>query len=91
MLVSENGYISTTNSDYVRLVLHWYYGARLLFYLPHSADILSKSRWAIINIWRPIGHAVTRENLAITDAARFPILICGLCWGSSDVLTTMKQ
>jgi hypothetical protein len=45
---------------------------RLHFYLPDSADKVRKTRWAIINIWRPIAHAVTRENLAITDARSIP-------------------
>ncbi|KAF7189193.1 Hydroxylase/desaturase asaB [Pseudocercospora fuligena] len=41
---------------------------RLEFYLPQEAEKLSKTRWAIINIWRPIGNTVTRENLTMCDA-----------------------
>ena len=40
---------------------------RLDFYLPNEASELSKKRWAIINIWRPI-YPVTRENLTLLDA-----------------------
>lgn len=46
-----------------------YHGSktRLESYLPKEASELSKKRWAIINIWRPI-YTVTRENLAVLDA-----------------------
>lgn len=62
-----------TSARYVH-VDYSYTGAqtRLHFYLPSEAEKLSKSRWAIINIWRPISHTVTRENLAICDARSIP-------------------
>jgi hypothetical protein len=41
---------------------------RLHFYLPAEAEKVSKTRWAIINIWRPIDQTIKRENLAICDA-----------------------
>ncbi len=31
-------------------------------------DKLSKTRWAIINVWRPIHHTATRDPLAVCDA-----------------------
>lgn len=40
---------------------------RLDFYLPKESAELSKKRWAIINIWRPI-YPITRENLTLLDA-----------------------
>ena len=37
--------------------------------LPESeAERLKKSRWAITNLWRPLGNVVTRDNLACCDA-----------------------
>ncbi|PPJ57945.1 hypothetical protein CBER1_09720 [Cercospora berteroae] len=63
-----------TSARYIH-VDYSYAGAetRLHFYLPHEAhNILShKTRWAIINIWRPI-HPVTRENLTFLDASSIP-------------------
>ncbi|KAM3424083.1 hypothetical protein BST61_g11367 [Cercospora zeina] len=36
--------------------------------LPQDAERLGKTRWAIINVWRPIARPVTREALAVCDA-----------------------
>ncbi|QGA21722.1 hypothetical protein EYB26_009433 [Talaromyces marneffei] len=33
-----------------------------------EAESLSKTRWGIINVWRPIGSAVKRDPLAVCDA-----------------------
>ncbi|KAI5360265.1 putative hydroxylase/desaturase AsaB [Septoria linicola] len=57
-----------TSARYIH-VDYSYEGAktRLDFYLPQEAEELSRKRWAIINIWRPI-YPVTRENLALADA-----------------------
>ena len=43
-------------------------GALLHEELPEIASQLSKSRWAIINVWRPINQTVHREPLAVCDA-----------------------
>ena len=32
------------------------------------AKSLAKTRWAIINVWRPIHHAISRDPLAVCDA-----------------------
>lgn len=59
-----------TTARYIH-VDYSYSGAqtRLDFYLPSAeASQLRKSRWAIINIWRPILRPVTRENLSLCDA-----------------------
>ena len=32
------------------------------------AESLSKTHWAIINVWRPIHHVITRDPLAVCDA-----------------------
>jgi hypothetical protein len=32
-----------------------------------EADTLAKTRWGIVNVWRPIGRRVTREPLAVCD------------------------
>lgn len=50
-----------------------YFGAELVRdsklqdYAEADAEKLKKSRWAIINLWRPF-NAVTRDNLALCDA-----------------------
>jgi hypothetical protein len=33
-----------------------------------DADRLKQSRWAIINLWRPLNNVVTHDNLACCDA-----------------------
>ncbi|USW58806.1 Putative hydroxylase/desaturase AsaB [Septoria linicola] len=63
-------YGEDTNSNIGQGYTHYSYeGAktRLDFNLPQEAEKLSRKRWAIINIWRPI-YPVTRENLALADA-----------------------
>lgn len=50
---------------------HSYVGAPTVLHdnmTPEDAETLSKTRWGIINIWRPVNHAVTRDPLAICDA-----------------------
>jgi hypothetical protein len=37
-----------------------------------EAERLSKTRWAIINVWRPIGSPVKRDALAVCDARSCP-------------------
>ena len=39
--------------------------------VPDHADKVreDKCRWAIINVWRPFDHAVTRDALAVADAS----------------------
>ena len=47
------------------------YGAqpRIRDYLPfEEVDKLTRTRWAIINLWRPFGRPVEREPLAVCDA-----------------------
>lgn len=47
-----------------------YTGARVLLdlYLPDESPKLSQTRWAVINLWRPISPVVEREPLALCDA-----------------------
>lgn len=33
-----------------------------------DAERLKQSRWAIINLWRPLQNVVTRDNMAVCDA-----------------------
>jgi len=45
-------------------------GAEQILYLnlpEEEADRRSKTRWGIINVWRPIGSPVTRDPLAVCD------------------------
>ena len=52
-----------------------YFGAELVFnnklknlgYSESEVEKLKQTRWAIINLWRPL-NAVTRDNLAVCDA-----------------------
>ena len=39
---------------------------------PQDAEKLAKSRWGIINVWRPIERPVTREPLTVCDATTVP-------------------
>lgn len=39
---------------------------------PEEAERLSKTRWAILNVWRPIQQTVHREPLAVCDARSVP-------------------
>lgn len=44
-----------------------------------EAAQLCKTRWAIINVWRPIRHEVTRDPLAVCDASSIPESdLCGV-------------
>ncbi|KAF9495070.1 hypothetical protein BDN71DRAFT_901109 [Pleurotus eryngii] len=40
---------------------------RVRYHLPDEADRLLKSRVRIINVWRPIGHPVAHNPLAVAD------------------------
>lgn len=45
-----------------------------------EAEQLSKTRWAAINVWRPLNHAVTREPLSVCDAESVAEEdLCGVC------------
>ncbi|KAI5357476.1 Putative hydroxylase/desaturase AsaB [Septoria linicola] len=42
--------------------------ARIAELHPEEADKLDKCRWAIINVWKPFDHRVTRDGLCFADA-----------------------
>lgn len=60
-------YVSPRANDNVQDYSYDGARTRLDFYLPKESAELSKKRWAIINIWRPI-YPITRENLTLLDA-----------------------
>jgi hypothetical protein len=41
---------------------------RVRLYLPDEADTLLQSRYAVINVWRPINNPVEEKPLAVCDA-----------------------
>jgi hypothetical protein len=45
--------------------------SRLQIHFPDEAEKLSKTRWAIINVWRPI-LPINRDALAMCDACSIP-------------------
>lgn len=65
----------TLIADLVFTIDQSYYGAetRVRDYLPfEKIQRLTRTRWAIINVWRPFGYPAEREPLAFCDARSVP-------------------
>jgi len=59
-----SGPVRNAHNDYTE----WSGPQRVRDLLPDEADELLKRRVAVVQVWRPIRHAVEREPLAIADA-----------------------
>ena len=59
-----SGPVRNAHNDYTE----WSGPQRVRDLLPDEADELLKRRFAVVQVWRPIRHAVEREPLAIADA-----------------------
>ncbi|HEX7233248.1 MAG TPA: CmcJ/NvfI family oxidoreductase [Candidatus Binatia bacterium] len=59
-----SGPVRNAHNDYTE----WSGPQRVRDLLPEEADELLKRRFAVVQVWRPIGHPVEREPLAIADA-----------------------
>lgn len=59
-----SGPVRNAHNDYTE----WSGPQRVRDLLPNEAEDLLKNRFAVIQTWRPIRHAVEREPLAIADA-----------------------
>jgi hypothetical protein len=59
-----SGPVRNAHNDYTE----WSGPQRVRDLLPDEADELLQRRFAVVQVWRPIRHAVEREPLAIADA-----------------------
>ena len=59
-----SGPVRNAHNDYTE----WSGPQRVRDLLPNEAEELLKHRFAVVQVWRPIRHAVQREPLAIADA-----------------------
>ena len=67
---ADSEYTGLVGPAHVAHLDHTYSGAHryLREKLPKEADRLSKTRWAIVNVWRPL-KPVRRDPLAVCDGA----------------------
>ena len=59
-----SGPVRNAHNDYTE----WSGPQRVRDLIPNEADELLKRRFAVVQVWRPIGNPVQREPLAIADA-----------------------
>jgi hypothetical protein len=64
-----SGPVRNAHNDYTE----WSGPQRVRDLLPNEAEVLLQRRFAVIQTWRPIRHAVEREPLAIADARSIDI------------------